>query len=268
MRPRTARRVARSGWQGWVLAASAVWSCLAGIPPAAAGLMWEAEVQTGSADKQVLQVAAAEKKFKITQESGSQYLFRLDRGEMYWIDPKRRTYQVMKLSEIERTARGMEEQVRTALAKMKDELDRMPPQQRALVEQMVGKRGAAAGEERVEVRKTGVEKTIAGYRCQEYVVEVAGKEQLRACTTEQITGFESMRDDWWQFQRGAVRGMPILGKAQLEAYRQIPGFPLETQVGATRAVIRKVDRATPPASEFEVPPGYERRPAPTLPDAP
>lgn len=238
------------------------------VPCAGAGLVWNAEITNPGGGVQKMRVLSAEKKFKVVDEEGAtQYLVRVDRDEMYWIDTKKRSYQVMKLSELERAARGMQEQMRAAMSKMKDELKNLPPEQRAMVEQMMGGSAPARGESgAVEISKTGVQKTIAGYRCEEYVVRVDGKQRLKACTTEQIPGFAGMREDWVAVQKRMAEAVPFWGgKGQGEWYGKLPGFPLESEMGDVRAVITKVEVTTPPASEFEVPAGYERRPGPPLP---
>lgn len=236
------------------------------LPGLAAGLTWEAELKSASGEVQTLRVAAAEKKFKITRPEGLQYLVRLDRNEMYFLDPKRRTYQVMSLTDVERTAATVERQMRAALSKMKGEIESLSPEQRALVEQMIGNSENSSATTQAQVRKTGVQKTIAGFRCEEYVVEIAGKPHLKACTTREVPAFEAMREDWVQLERKMDRWMPFGTGRRADLYRKIPGFPLETEMGGLHAVIKKVENTTPPPSEFEVPAGFERRPGPALPN--
>lgn len=238
---------------------------------ASAGLVWNAEVISPGGVVQRMRVLSADKKFKVLEEGGSgQYLVRLDRDEMYWIDSKKRSYQVFKLSELQRAAKGVQQQMRVAMSKMKEELKHLPPEQRALMEQMMGSGAGSGGQESesVEVKKTGVEKTIAGYRCEEYVVRVGGKERLKACTTEQIPGFSGMRGDWVVMQKRLAEVVPFWGgKGHGEWYGRLSGFPLESEMGGVRAVVTKVEVSDPPTSEFEIPAGYERRPGPPLLDA-
>ncbi len=246
----------------------AAWTCcFRGAVYGAGGLAWEAELRMNAGETRHLRVVTAERKAKISERGGMEYVLRMDRDEMYWLDPKRRTYQVVKLSEVERAAKGMEEQMRVALSKMKKELQSLPPEQRAMIEQMIANsRGEPAQRSpRAQVTKTGVQKTIAGLRCEEYVVEVEGKQRLRACTTDQVPGFEAMRGEWLDVQRRMAEWMPMGFGRGADGFEKVPGFPLESEMGHLYAVVRKIESAAPPPSEFEVPAGYERRPGPLFP---
>ncbi len=258
------------------------WRCLLGVvgsavllagsaPALDRGLTWEAKVTADAGEPTTMRVLTAGQRFKIDQHGeGKQYLVRLDRDEAYFIDTKKRTYQKIKLTELERAAETAQAQMQAALGKMQKELQNLPPEQRRMVEQMMGERarGSAAPAAKPSVRKTGQTKTIAGYRCEEYVAEVDGKPLLKACTTQDIAAFNQLRDDWLASQRRLGKLNPFGGGSVYEAFGQIPGFPLETEMSGVHAVVTKVDPSTPPASEFEVPAGFELRPGPHLPNMP
>ncbi|MCX8071197.1 MAG: DUF4412 domain-containing protein [Candidatus Binatia bacterium] len=228
------------------------------------GMAWEAEMTTAGSEPQVVRVLTAPQRFKIQpRDGGTEYLVRLDRGEVYFIDAKKRTYQKVQLTELERAAANAREHMQLALKHMQKELESLPPEQRRLLEHMVGERQAAAT--KAKVRKTGKTKTIAGYRCSEYVAEAEGKTLLTACTTDQIPAFRELRKDWLTAQQRLGKLNPFGGRNLQETYGEIPGFPLETEMGGVRAVVTKVDTTAPPETEFEVPQGFELRPGPPLP---
>jgi hypothetical protein len=230
----------------------------------ATGLAWEAQIATEGSAPETMRVLTAGQRFKILRsEGGMQYLVRLDRDEMYFIDSRKRTYQKVKLSDLERAAESARTQLQAAVRHMQKELQQLPAEQRRLLEHMVAERGAAGT--KAEVRQTGVTKTIAGYPCVEYIAEVAGKAVLKACTTDKIAAFERLRQDWLSVQQRLGKLNPLGGADLGDAYGQIPGFPLESEMGGVRAVVTKVEITTPSAAEFEVPSGFELRPGPPLP---
>ncbi len=242
-------------------------ACIVGLSwassaTAAGGLAWEASITAEGGAPQNIRVLSAAQSLKIQREGGTEYLVRLDRGEAYVIDHKKRTYQRVKLAELENAVKSARAQMQAALGHMRKELEALPPAQRQLLERMVSEHEAAGTP---VVRKTGQTKTIAGYKCTEYVAEVEGKTLMTACTTEQIPAFQAMRQDWLAAQQHLGKLNPFGGGDLRHAYGNLPGFPLETKVGGVHALVRKVEPLPPPASEFEVPTGFELQPGPPLP---
>ncbi|GBD27113.1 hypothetical protein HRbin30_02457 [bacterium HR30] len=240
---------------GWGSASRAV---------ASGGLAWEAKITTEEGSVQTMRVVTVPQKFKIQHQSGNEYLVRLDRGEVYFIDPQKRAYQRVKLAELENAAKTARAQMQAALGHMQKELEALPPAQRRLLEQMVAEQQGARPA-KPKVRKTGERKTIAGYPCTEYVVEAEGKVLLTACTTEQIAAFQSMRQDWLTAQKQLGKMNPFGGGNLRDVLAEVPGFPLETKMSGVHALVTKVDTNAPALSEFEVPAGFELRPGPPLP---
>lgn len=240
-------------------------------PSSGAGLAWEAKLSAGTGEPQMVRVVTTNRRFKIERlGEGKQYLVDLEKDELYLIDTKKRSYQKMKLAEIESAAQNARVQMQAALSKMQKELQNLPLDQRRLLEQMMGDRAQAdaASGAKVVVRKTGQVKTIAGYRCEQYVAEAEGKPLLKACTTDAIAAFQDLRKDWASVQGRLGKMNPFGGGNLQEAYQHIQGFPLESEAAGTRAVVTKVEATTPAAAEFEVPAGFKLEPAPKLPVAP
>lgn len=237
-------------------------ACMPGRVVASGGMAWQATITTSDGGAETMRVLSAPQSFKIQRQDKTDYLVRLDRGEIYLIDPKKRTYQKVKLAELESAAKTARDQMQAAWRHMQKELASLPVEQRQWVEQLIGERAAAAG--RPQVRKTGQTKTIAGYTCTEYIAEVDGKTLLTACTTEQISAFAALRQDWLKVQQRLGKLNPFGGGDLHNVYGEIPGFPLETRMSGIHAIVTKVETTAPAPSEFEVPRGFELRPGPPL----
>lgn len=117
--------------------------------------------------------------------------------------------------------------------------------------------GAAAKPAAVSVKNTGETKSIDGYTCTKYVATQGDKTVLVAWTTKDVKGFEGLHDDWLKFQK-RMSSMNRMGGGVGDAYAQIEGFPMETEMGPVKTVVTKVEARTTPASEFQVPAGYKQ----------
>jgi len=141
---------------------------------------------------------------------------------------------------------------------MAKRLASLPPEQQAKMKKRMEsmKSPGSPGAVR-KVVATGEVKTISGYSCQQYLVKVDDKTEETIWATKQIGGFESAKKDLQEFME-RMRSM-IGTRGDFGAwYKDIDGFPIQTESHGSINTVTKVERRSIPASEFEVPAGYTK----------
>lgn len=207
------------------------------------------------------------KKFKVVEHhtadaaASSIMIIRLDKEVVWTIDPLKRTYSEMTFGEIEGMMKKASGKMDAAMEKMKKEMAGMSDEQRKMVEQMMGNKmpGMQANSTPVRVENTGERKTISGFSCTKYVAKQGDNTIMTLWTTRDVRGFDELRKDWEEFSRRWAAMMPRFGKEMAETYKQIEGFPIQTDLGhGVTTTVTKVERRATPASEFEIPSGYTK----------
>lgn len=227
----------------------------------AQGLYWETE--TTSADSKETskgEVYAMPKMMKISQGEGHAVILRSDQDKMISLDEGRKTYWEASVGDLEKASKSMQTQMEAAMKQMEKQMKDMPPEQRAQVEKMIANMPGSkdAKKPKIEVKATSEKKKIGGYECTKYVAFEDGKEALVAWTTPDVKDFNAIRDDWMAFQKRLTETSKAFGSSATEAYTQIPGFPMETEMQGVKTVVTKVEPRKLAASDFQVPAGYTK----------
>ncbi len=191
------------------------------------------------------------------------------------INIEKKTYMEMTRAEVQQ----MGQQVSGAMAAMQAQMANLPPEQRAMVEQMMRGRGAgmpgmpgAAAPARIEYRRSGADKVgqwacnkYDGYRGQEKVVEVCAADPSSLGLT--AADFEVTRK-LADFLRGlmpqAADQMSVLGTAEDQGFA---GFPIKRtsyRSGMVDSVseLTELRRDAIPSGTFDVPAGFRREAMP------
>lgn len=169
-------------------------------------------------------------------------------------------------------------QMQSAMKQMESELSKLPPEQRAQVEAMMGqalkKPAAAAASPALEFKATGATQKVDGVTCKQWEVW-SGKEKEREMWVASWSDLKLDRkdlgvlEDMAQFFAETWKSVPALQDMNPSEYlagelERIQGFPLlgrefedgkvtqETRIGDFR-------RERVPAAAFEIPAGYARR---------
>lgn len=195
---------------------------------------------------------------------------------MTTIDHNEREYFVID----EAAVQGIAGQMSDVMQQMQDALKDLPPEQRAMAEQMMKQRMGSMGqsapaEKRTQVQKTGETATVNGYRCEVYALLESGRKVRDMCVTDW-----SNVDGGRQFQEN-VKNMSAFFKDLRSAYEEsgfnlgssgdamsfmddIDGFPArvreyegETIVEETTLVSSESEALA--AERFQVPDGYSRQ---------
>src|SRR5690606_18410409 len=197
-------------------------------------------------------------------------------ADMVAIDHESREYYVLDRASMERMA----ERLGDAMQEMQKALERMPPEQRAMAEQMMKQHLPARGapSEPAALQATGRTDSVGGYDCSYYEVRRAGVKVRELCVTPwdelpdgrsmsvamlEMAGFlESMAS-----ASAEGTGMDVMGGQQevFRHMRELDGYPVLTREldasgkVTSEPVLRSADGKDLEPAVFEPPAGYARR---------
>lgn len=195
---------------------------------------------------------------------------------MTTLDHDRREYFVID----EAAVQGIAGQMTDVMQQMQDALKDLPPEQRAMAEQMMKQRmgsmtQSAPAEDRVKIEKTGQSDTVNGYRCDSYDILESGQKVRDMCVTD-WSNVEGGRD----LQKN-VMNMSAFFKDLRDVYEQsgfnlgsggdamsylddIGGFPARVREYDGGSVVEETTLVSTESesiedARFEVPEGYRRQ---------
>lgn len=213
----------------------------------------------------------------VSSEEDGLLIYRGDRDEMIVADNERLEYFVID----QQTMNQMAGQISDAMKEMQETLKSMPPEQRAMAEQMMKQRMPgmnSAPKESSTLRKTGESDTINGYDCEFYEVLQAGRKTRDMCVAkwDDIDGgreaaeamigmgkfFERMHDTFSQ-----AAGSDFMGRQEeiFAHMRELGGYPVYARdyddAGALEgeATLKSSRSESIDAAKFEPPKGYRRQ---------
>jgi uncharacterized protein YneF (UPF0154 family) len=195
---------------------------------------------------------------------------------IYALNSEDKTYTSVDKAAMDR----MGGQLAEARKKMEAQLASLPPERRAMMEQMMSQMGGAPGgkQPRREVKSTGRSESVAGFKCTVWEVTLDGQKHQELCATapSAIPGgtevLATMREIGTMME-GLSAGLgPMARRSANEEWKdvaKIGGVPILTRdfeggkaSSETRlAVIRS---ESVPASMFEVPAGFKERKMPAM----
>jgi hypothetical protein len=199
----------------------------------------------------------------------------LIKGEtLYILDPTDKSYIVMDKATMEQVAKKLAD----AMARMKEQMAKLPPEQRAQMEQMMGSAGLGEpGKVRtVEVANTGKSDKVEGRNCKLWDITRDGEldEQICVVGYSELPGKENFQAVFGKFAKifeEMAKSVPMLSGMmanEFSAQAKVNGFPVrqrpyENGKLASEETLVKVWREEAiPASKFEVPAGYTRKQLP------
>ena len=195
-------------------------------------------------------------------------IFRLDKGLIIRVNKEKKEYSEMTFDELQAQVKEATGMLDSKMAEMKKNLDKMPPEQRKMVEQMMGdKLKGSSADRKVTVSKTSETSTISGYPCTKYIVKANDKDFATFWTTTGVKEFASMKDDFKDFSQRLASMVPSGGGTIAEAMKQIEGFPIQTSISGLTSTVTKIEKGKISPSEFEPPTGYTKVKFETLEDS-
>ncbi|HXG01242.1 MAG TPA: DUF4412 domain-containing protein [Bacteroidota bacterium] len=226
------------------------------------GLYWQSKT-TGTVGESTSETYIMPRMMKVIHHGGdgSILIIRLDR-EVFWdLDPAEKTYSEMTFAQMEEMMNRMAGKMDAAMKKMREEMSNMTEEQRKMMMEMMGGQMPGMSPEStapVKVNKTGEKKTISGYACTKYVVRMGDQTLSTMWVTKDVKGFAAMAEDWKKLSQRMARLAERFGKGLADAYKDIDGFPMQTEMSGIVTTVTKLEQRSTPASEFEIPAGYKK----------
>jgi hypothetical protein len=204
------------------------------------------------------------------KDSAEYVIFRND--TLYVIDPAKKRY-----TELDReTIRTIGGAVNSAMEQMREELAKLSPEQRAMVEQMMGSKAnammAGSGPKPVVAAKdTGQSDTVDGRKCADWEITRDGKRSETLCVVpfSSVPGKEDLLD-LAKRMRSLVEeltgALAEFGGSvnDLELMDAVQGFPVrireydENDALQNEVLLKSWREEEFPAARFEIPAGYEK----------
>lgn len=201
------------------------------------------------------------------------------------VNATQKTYSEITTTEIQQMA----SQVSGMMAQMQAQLQSLPPEQRALVEQMMQGRGGAAmppgvrgmpgmpamaAAAKVEYRRTGTDK-VAQWSCTKYEGSSGGQKTSEVCTVEPSALNLSPSDfgaarQLAEFMKSMMPqmadGLTLNGTADAQGYNGVPVRRTTFKNGAVDTVseITDIRREAIPASTWDAPTGFRKEAMPGM----
>lgn len=194
-------------------------------------------------------------------------------GTLYIVDDADRSYVVFDKATMDSLAKTLTE----ATAKIKAQLEKMPPEQREQMEQMLSKQMPGMlgdGKQwQVEALDTGKSETVDGRSCRIWDVKRNGEldDQLCVVPYRSLPGKENFQSVFSQFAQAfeeMTKSAPMLSGVmsnEFTAQAKVNGFPVRSRsyengrLAGEEQLVRVWREETFPAAMFEVPAGYTRK---------
>jgi hypothetical protein len=196
---------------------------------------------------------------------------------MYIVDDSDQTYIAFDKATMEQLAK----QISAAMDRMKEQLAKMPPEQREQIEAMMAKTPGMGGENQkwvVEAFDTGKSDKVDGRACRVWDVKRNGEldDQLCVVPYSQLPGKENFQAVFANFARvfeEMAKSVPMLAGVmsnEFGAQSKVNGFPVRSRgyengkLGDEEQLVKVWREESIPASLFEIPAGYKpkKMPAP------
>lgn len=234
----------------------------------AQGLYWEMTTTVDGKDGKQTQFSYMPKKYKVEPNDGMLSILRLDQEKMLLVDVGRKRYHEMTFSEMESMMKGVDVQMQ----EMEKQMDQLPPDQRKMMEELMGKMHPKKEKKAIEVVKAGDTRTINGYHCTKYLLKRGDEQEGVVWATQDIgipaATWKEMWKDMEQFGKRMAAMMPEGDENIIEKSRSmIDGFPIQTEMkNNITMTVTKIEKRSLPGSVFEVPAGFTKENPPIMKD--
>jgi hypothetical protein len=196
-------------------------------------------------------------------------------GSIYILDDDEKTYRQMDRAQMQQMAG----QASAAMAQMQARMKDMPPEQRAMMERMMGGQlpgGMSSGKPDVwAAQDTGKNDTVAGRQCRVWNLTRNGKpfEELCVVPYPSLAGKENLEKAFRDLADAfgdLAQAMPN-ADAGAKGRLDVKGYPIRTRsydaggkYRGSETVLSKWAEESIPAATFEVPKGYAKQSMPGL----
>lgn len=214
-------------------------------------------IAAGEAAPSSVSVYVTEDFVRINEQADNWTLYDRVADTVYVVDETRREYTPLDRQSIA----ALSVKMQAARDEMQQQLQKMTPEQRAMIEQMVGHPIELQPEE-VSYQSTGDRKTVNGYDCSVGRLVAGGETREEFCTAQPRA--IGMSGEEYQAVRSMYSLMAALQKASgfgggMPSYDQLDGIPIEirSRDGSTQ-VISRASHGDVDTRLFRVPEGFSR----------
>src|SRR3982751_868771 len=189
---------------------------------------------------------------------------------MYIVDDSDQTFIAFDKATMAQLAK----QISAAMDRMKEQLAKMPPEQRAQIEQMMAKTPGMGGDGQkwvVDAVDTGKNDKVDGRACRVWDVKRNGEldDQLCVVPFAQLPGKENFQAVFANFAKvfeEMAKSVPMLAGVmsnEFSAQAKVGGFPVRSRayengkLGTEEQLVKVWREEAVPASMFEIPAGYK-----------
>lgn len=194
---------------------------------------------------------------------------------LYMIDDKDRSYIVFDKATMEQVAKKLSAQ----MEQLKQQMAKLPPEQRAQMEQMLGGAGLNGTPRTVDVADTGKSDKVEGRACKIWDVTRDGvlDEQICVVSYSALPGKENISTVFGSFAKvfeEMAKSVPMLSGMmanEFSAYVKTNGYPVRQRayengkLVGEETIVKIWREEAVPASMFEVPAGYQVKQMPVGP---
>lgn len=244
-----------------------------------AGLIIEqVSYEKGSSQKEKETLYVSKNRVKSVREGGHEVtIFDLNTGEMILTNNEKKTYVIAKPEELFQSA---QDAMAKARAQMEEQMSKLPPEQRAKIEEMMKSHGmkqpGASKPENLTLKATGATEEIAGYKSQKFEIYKNGKLDREVWTSKDVIPSSEldpkrMADYMKEMQQMAAkfnRGKEDINSdlnEETRIFNQVfeTGFPMRSvdHSSDNSAYIEEVVSVTKndiPDREFQPPTGFKK----------
>ncbi len=189
---------------------------------------------------------------------GTVMIYRFDKELMWNIEKKNKTYQEITFAQMEAMKNSMS-------SAMQEEMKKMSPEQKQMMEKMMGKKfksmfGGDEGGLQIRAKKTGKTKTLLSQKCEQVILSLNNSPMMEMWISDKYT----MGTEFYEI----YQKMGMMKGEYSEDIKNIRGIPLESKssidVGMGMGKIEtssKVTKIVPKSlsdSEFDLPGGLTK----------
>ncbi|MBM3287014.1 MAG: DUF4412 domain-containing protein [Candidatus Eisenbacteria bacterium] len=196
-------------------------------------------------------------------------IFRGDKKVLWMVDLGKKKYTEMT----EADAKAMGQKIDEAMARMQEALKEASPEQRAMMEKMMGNVPGAKQKSKRIVTPLGQSREINGFRCKGYTVDTGDEATSEVWATDpkaiNLDPAElSVFKEFAEFMQEILPGMDSLEELMKDYENpgedQVPGFPILTIAKdkkgkeSWRSEVVRLEKGSIGAEKFEVPAGWKK----------
>lgn len=237
-------------------------------PAAQAGVTLTGEHKTLDGSIPAFTYTVSIDKDKVRMESsnnpGNSFIYRADKGVFWMVDANQKSYSEMTRKDMEGLANTMD----AAMKQMQEQLAKLPPEQRKMMEDMMKQNMPGAGSQaKLSYKKTGSGK-VGSWACEKYESYQDGQKKAEMCVVDptllgfSAEDFKALKDLAKPFEKLAKDMQAMLPQDGVEGAPK--GAPVKSTIfenGKAKAetLIKQVKKDGVSPALFEVPKGFAKK---------